>query len=456
MKRTNDLGKDSILSLVLRLAIPAMLAQLVNVLYTVIDRIFIGNIPVIGDIALAGIGVCAPIAEFIASWGNLIGIGGSVYMAIKMGAGEREKASQILSNCFQSLIALSAALTVIFMLTKGQLINWFGGSPETFGYANEYLTIYITGSVFAVMTIGMNYFITCQGFAGTAMFSVIIGAVVNIFLDWLLVFVLNMQVAGAAFATVIAQLCSCTWTMLFLFGKKVHIKVKIHSISAQIIKKVCRLGFPAFIMYCTNSVIVIILNVVLQKYGGEAMGDKLISASAIVQSYVLAILNPLGGITAGTSAVVSYNYGARDYKRVISAFNIITGAAVVFCSVMFVVSRIVPQYIVTLFTQDTEIAALAEWGMKAYTLGLIPLAMHYAATDCLTAMGRSGTALFMSAFRKISFVVLVCVIPLFAAPEMTFIAQSLSDGVCGLINTVACIFIVRRILNSERAKYGIS
>jgi len=452
MKRTNNLGRDSILSLVLHLAIPAMLAQLVNVLYTAIDRMFIGNIPLIGDIALAGIGVCAPIAEFIASWGNLIGIGGSVYMAIKMGAGDNEKASRILSNCFQALIALSVVLTVIFMLTKGQLISWFGGSSETFSYANEYLTIYIIGSVFAVMTIGMNYFITCQGFAGMAMFSVIIGAVVNIFLDWLFVFVLNMQVAGAALATVIAQGCSCTWTMLFLFGKKVHIKIKIHSISSQIIRKVCRLGFPAFIMYCTNSVIVIVLNVVLQKYGGEAMGDKLISASAIVQSYALAILNPLGGITAGTSAVVSYNYGAKDYKRVIKAFNNITGVAVVFCTVMFVVSRIAPQYIAVLFTQDPEIAALAEWGMKAYTLGLIPLAMHYAATDCLTAMGRSGTALFMSAFRKITFVVLVCIIPLFASPEMTFISQSLSDGICGTINTVACIFIVKRIIDGEKAE----
>ncbi|MBQ9845170.1 MAG: MATE family efflux transporter [Oscillospiraceae bacterium] len=455
MKRTNDLGKDSILSLVLRLAVPAMLAQLVNVLYTAIDRMFIGNIPVIGDVALAGIGVCAPIAEFIASWGNLIGIGGSVYMAIKMGEKDNEKASRILSTCFQSLIVLSVILAVVFMLAKGRLITWFGASSETFGYADEYLTIYIIGSIFAVMTIGMNYFITCQGFAGTAMFSVIIGALVNILLDYVFVFLMNMQVAGAALATVIAQACSCTWTMLFLFGKKVHIKVKLYSISSQIVRKVCRLGFPAFIMYSTNSVIVIILNIVLQKYGGEAMGDKLISASAIVQSYVLAILNPLGGITAGTSAVVSYNYGARDYKRVIKAYNVITGAAVVFCAVMFVVSRIVPHHIAMIFTQDAEIAALAEWGMKAYTFGLVPLAMHYAATDCLTAMGRAGTALFMSAFRKISFVVLVCVIPLFAAPEMTFISQSLSDGICGLINTAACIVIVKRIINSEKEKYGI-
>ena len=450
MKHTNDLGKDRIITLVLRLAVPAMMAQLVNVLYTVIDRMFIGNIPVIGDVALAGIGICAPIAEFIASWGNLIGIGGSVYMAIKMGEGDSEKASRILSSCFQALIALSVALTVVFMVFRAPLISRLGASSETFGYANEYLTIYIAGSIFAVMTIGMNYFVTCQGFAATAMISVIIGALTNIVLDWLLVFVLDMQVAGAAIATVIAQLCSCSWTMLFLFGRKVHIKIKKHKFSSNIIRKVCRIGFPAFIMYCTNSVIVIILNVVLQKYGGAQMGDKLITASAIVQSYGLAILNPLGGITAGASAVVSYNYGAKDYKRVIKAFNSITGVAVLFCSLMFVVSRIVPPYIAMLFTKDAEIASLAQWGMKAYTLGLVPLAMHYSITDCLTAIGRSGTALCMSAFRKLSFVAMVCIIPLFALPQMTFIAYSLSDSVCGLINTAAGIFIVKKIIDREK------
>ena len=450
MRKTNDLGNDSIFSLVLRLAIPAMLAQLVNVLYTVIDRMFIGNIPDIGDVALAGIGVCAPIAEFIASWGNLVGLGGSIYMAMKMGAGDNKKAEKILSTCFQSLIILSLTLTVIFMLAKGRLILWFGGSAETFAYANQYLTIYTMGSIFAVMALGMNYFITCQGFAGTAMVSVIIGAVANIILDYLFVFVLDFKVAGAAFATVIAQACSCAWTMAFLFGKRIHIRIRRHKISEQIVRKVCRLGFPAFIMYCTNSVVVIVLNIVLQKHGGAEMGDKLISASAIVQSYVLAILNPLGGITAGTSAIVSYNYGAKNRKRVISAYNQITGAAVVFCTVMFVVSRIVPPYIAVLFTQDAEIAALASWGMKAYTFGLIPLAMHYAATDCLTAMGRSGIALCMSAFRKISFVILVCVIPMFTTAEMTFISHSISDTVCGLINTAASIFIVKKILDREK------
>ena len=449
MKKTNDLGKDSIISLVLKLAIPAMMAQLVNVLYTVVDRIFIGNIPLVGDVALAGIGVCAPIAEFVSSWGNLIGVGGSVYMAMKMGAKDNDEAEKTLSNSFQALLIMSLVLTAVFLLAKEHLIWWFGASSETFGYANRYLTIYISGCTFAVMALGMNYFISCQGFPAIAMLSVFIGAFTNIVLDYVFVMVCGFGVAGAAFATVFAQFCSCTWTLVFLFGKKIHIKIKKHAINLTRLATICKLGLSPFIMYSTNSVIVIILNVVLQHYGGDVMGDKLITAAAIVQSYVIAILNPLGGITAGTQAVISYNYGAKDYRRVIKAFNQITGVAVIFCSVMFVVSRIVPQYIAMMFTQDAEIISLAAFGMKAFTFGLVPLALHYEATDGLTAIGMGGTALVMSAFRKITFVVLMCIIPLFAEAQYVFAYESIGDIACGLINTVACIFILRKMLNTK-------
>lgn len=449
MKKTNDLGNDSILSLVLRLAIPAMLAQLVNVLYTAVDRIFIGNIPAVGDIALAGIGVCAPIAEFISSWGNLLGVGGSVYMAMKMGAKENEEAEKILSNSFQGMLVMSVVLTVVFLLAKEHLIWWFGASSETFAYANQYLTIYISGCTFAVLALGMNYFLSCQGLPAVAMLSVFIGAFTNIILDYVLVMRCGFGVAGAAFATVFAQFCSCTWTLLYLFGKKVHIRIRKHAVSFKRIITICKLGLSPFIMYSTNSVIVIVLNIVLQKHGGPMMGDKLITAAAIVQSYVIAIFNPLGGITAGTQAVISYNYGAKNYRRVIKALNQITGVAVVFTSVMFVVSRIVPQYVAMMFTQDPEIIALSVFGMKAFTIGLVPMALHYEATDGLTALGRGSTALIMSAFRKITFVVLMCIIPMFAEAKFTFAYEPVGDIVCGLINTVACIFIVRKMLNTK-------
>ena len=445
--KTTDLGKDPILSIALKLAIPSMLAQFVNVLYTIIDRMFIGNIPQIGDVALAGIGVCGPIAAFLASFGNLIGIGGSVYMAMKMGAGDNKKAEEIMSNCFSYLIIMSVVLSSIFLVFRKQMVVWFGASSETFGYASQYLAIYASGSIFAIVALGMNYFITGQGFATVAMISVVIGAVANIILDYVFVFVLNMQVAGAAWATVISQFLSCFWTLAFLFGKRVHISLKRHKLSSLIAKKVISLGFPAFIMYATDSVILIVLNVVLQKHGGADMGDMLISAATIVQSYGLIVLSPLGGITAGTQAVLSYNYGAKNRERVIKSFTVISAMAVTFCTVMFIISRFAPQYYVAFFTQDQQLAQMATWGIKAYTLGLIPLALHYEVTDGLTALGKAHIAVCMSAFRKGTFVLLVCLIPFFLPPQYTFAAQSVGDGVCGLINTVIFVFLFKRILN---------
>lgn len=445
--KTTDLGKDSIFSIVLKLAVPSMLAQFVNVLYTIIDRMFIGNIPQIGEIALAGIGVCGPIAAFLASFGNLVGIGGSVYMAMKMGAGDNKKAEEIMSNSFSMLIIMSALLTTIFLVFRKQMVVWFGASSETFGYATQYLAIYASGSVFAIVALGMNYFITGQGFATVAMISVVIGAVANIVLDYVFVFMLNMQVAGAAWATIISQFLSCTWTMAFLMGKRVHISLKRHKLSGLVAKKVVSLGFPAFIMYATDSVILIVLNVVLQHHGGAEMGDMLISAATIVQSYGLIVLSPLGGITAGTQAVLSYNYGAKNKERVIKSFAYISAMAVAFCTVMFIISRFAPQYYVQFFTRDKQLADMAVWGIKAYTLGLIPLALHYEATDGLTALGKAHISVCMSAFRKGTFVLLVCLIPLFLPPQYTFAAQSVGDGVCGIINTVICVFILKNILN---------
>ena len=443
---TMDLGKDSILGIVLKLAIPSMLAQFVNVLYTIIDRMFIGNIPEIGEIALAGIGVCGPIAAFLASFGNLIGIGGSVYMAMKMGAGDNEKAEEILSNCFSFLIIMSVALSAIFLVFRKPMVIWFGASSETFGYASQYLAIYSCGAIFAIVTIGMNYFITCQGFATVAMISVVIGAVANIILDYIFVFVFDFQVAGAAWATVISQFLSCFWTLAFLLGKRVHISIKRHSLSVHIAKKVVSLGFPAFIMYATDSVILIILNIVLQYHGGADMGDMLISAATIVQSYGLIVLSPLGGITAGTQAVLSYNYGAKNKERVVKSFAYISVMALIFCTIMFIISRFAPQYYVAFFTQDPQLTQMATWGIKAYTLGLIPLALHYEVTDGLTALGKAHIAVCMSAFRKGTFVLLVCVIPMFLPPQYTFVAQSVGDGVCGLINTIIFMFLFKNIL----------
>ena len=444
MKRTVDLGKDNIFSLVLKLALPSMLAQFVNVLYNIVDRMFIGNIPNIGDIALAGVGVCSPIVTMLTSFGSLIGVGGSVYMATKMGRGDMQKAKEIMYNSFVCLLGLSFVLTIVFLFTKGYLLNWFGASSETFIYANQYVTIYTLGAVFAIFSLGMNYFITCQGFAGIAMFSVIIGALTNIVLDYVFVFKLDMEVPGAAWATVISQMLSCCWIMRFIFGKKIKIKVEKQPISAAVISRICKLGFSPFIILATDSIILIILNTVLQYHGGREMGDKLISAATIVQSYMLMISGPLIGITTGTQAIISYNYGAQNRERVMTAVKYIMTLAVSFCAVMFVISRVAPQYFVLLFTQNERAVRLAKWSIQAYTLGIIIMALQYESVDALTALGKTKVSLFLSLFRKFTFVAMTLLLPILFNAQATFYAETVADSVCGLLS----FYVFTNILKS--------
>ena len=234
MRVSTDLERDSIPSLVLRLAIPSMIAQFVNVLYSIIDRIYIGHIPEIGNLALAGVGVCGPIVTFLSSFGTLIGLGGSVIMGIHLGERNREKARQVLANAFFLLCCISIALTVIFLFSKEQLLMWFGASPITFPYANTYMTIYTAGTFFALMAVGLNYYINCQGFPVVGMATVLIGAVSNIILDPVFIFVFKMDVAGAAVATVISQFASCAFALWFLLGKKVHIPISFGNYSPKV------------------------------------------------------------------------------------------------------------------------------------------------------------------------------------------------------------------------------
>ena len=250
MKHTTDLGQDRIGPLVLKLAIPSMIAQFVTVLYSTIDRIFIGNIPKIGDAALAGVGVCGPIVTLLTSFGTLIGLGGSILMAMRMGAGRKKQAESILAHSFAMLTVFSVLLTILFLLSKKHLLNWFGASSVTFPYADSYLTIYTAGTFFALMAIGLNYFITCQGFPAIGMVTVLMGAVTNILLDPVFIFVLDMKVAGAAVATVIAQFASCAFAFCFLTGKKIPIRItwlRKKSFSPLIVKKIIGLGISPFL-----------------------------------------------------------------------------------------------------------------------------------------------------------------------------------------------------------------
>lgn len=455
MSHTTDLGKDRIPILVLKLAIPSMIAQFVTVLYSIIDRMFIGNIPKIGDAALAGVGVCGPIVTLLTSFGTLIGLGGSILMAMRMGAGRKKQAESILAHSFALLVVFSAVLTVLFLVSKRYLLNWFGASPATFPYADSYLTIYTAGTFFALLAIGLNYFITCQGFPAIGMITVLIGAVTNIILDPVFIFVLDMKVAGAAIATVIAQFASCAFAFCFLTGKKIPIKItrlRKKTFSPLIVKKIIGLGISPFLILATDSVIIIVLNTVLQKYGGPKEGDILITCATIVQSYMMLITGPMLGISSGTQAILSYNYGARNIKRVKKAEKYVLILCLCFTTLMFLLSRIVPEYFIRIFTKDALQLQLCTWGIGVFTLMIIPLSFQYVFVDGFTALGRSKTALVLSLWRKGDYMLFTIVLPIFFEAKSAFYAQPLADGIGAVMSTIAFLLIFRKHLEKREAQ----
>ena len=455
MSHTTDLGKDRIPILVLKLAIPSMIAQFVTVLYSIIDRMFIGNIPKIGDAALAGVGVCGPIVTLLTSFGTLIGLGGSILMTMRMGAGRKKQAESILAHSFALLVVFSAVLTVLFLVSKRYLLNWFGASPATFPYADSYLTIYTAGTFFALLAIGLNYFITCQGFPAIGMITVLIGAVTNIILDPVFIFVLDMKVAGAAIATVIAQFASCAFAFCFLTGKKIPIKItrlRKKTFSPLIVKKIIGLGISPFLILATDSVIIIVLNTVLQKYGGPKEGDILITCATIVQSYMMLITGPMLGISSGTQAILSYNYGARNIKRVKKAEKYVLILCLCFTTLMFLLSRIVPEYFIRIFTKDALQLQLCTWGIGVFTLMIIPLSFQYVFVDGFTALGRSKTALVLSLWRKGDDMLFTIVLPIFFGAKSAFYAQPLADGIGAVMSTIAFLLIFRKHLEKREAQ----
>ena len=449
MKKTNDYGKDPIPVLVLKTSVPFMLAQLVNVLYSIVDRIYVGNIPVIGADSLAGAGVCAPIITLLSSFGTLVGIGGSVLFSVRLGAGDEKMARRILANSFSLLLILSAALTVAFLLTKDQLLNWFGASEVTFPYADTYLTIYTLGTFFALLSMGMNYFITAQGYPGLGMMTTLIGAVVNIVLDPVFIFLFHMNIAGAAVATVIAQMSSCVFVLVTLRTKKMRIPLGIVKPEADIGKRIVKIGFSPFLILATDSVIIIAMNAVLQHYGGKEYGDTLITAVTIVQSYMLLITSPMLGITGGSQPLISYNYGANRPDRIRGTIFWALMLCLCFTTLMFVLSRTAAHIFVRIFTDNAEYTDLAIWGIRAFTLMIIPLSFQYVFVDGLTALGMTKTSLTLSLIRKSIYLGATCTLPLLSAAESAFYAEPLADGSAAVLSCIVFFFIYRKYLKGS-------
>ena len=373
----NDLGRDDIKKLVWRIAIPSMLGQFVSVLYSIVDRMYIGNIQGVGDLALGGVGVCGPVVTMVGSVAFLIGVGGAPMVSIRMGEGNLEEARRVLANCFLMLCVFSVVLVGGILPFREPMLRAFGASGATYPFAERYFTVYLCGTFFALAATGLNQFVICQGFAKAGMKSVVLGAAMNIALDPLFIFVFGMGVQGAALATVISQAAGAAYVLCFLFRrKKAPVRITFSGYDLGLMGRILMMGFTPFLIIAVDNVMIIAMNAVLQKYGGSGQGDLLITCNAIVQSFMLVVTMPLGGISGGTQGILGYNYGAGNTDRVVKAQKYIVALCVGFTAVMFVLARLLGPLFVRLFTQDEVLAAQAYEAIKVCTLAIIPLGVQ--------------------------------------------------------------------------------
>lgn len=442
MGRSNDLGRDPIPGLILRLALPTMLAQFVNVLYSIVDRMYIGHIAGVGDLALAGVGVCAPIVTLLSSFSFLVGQGGTPLMAMKLGHGEPDAARDILYNCFRLLLGISAVLSLVFFLMREKFLWWFGASPDTFPYSVRYMTIYILGTAFALLSAGLNSFLIAQGRSGLGMATVILGAAMNIVLDPVFIFLLDLGVAGAAWATVLSQMSSCLFALACLRRRDLKVRLARGKPDPRLCLRVVALGFPPFLTYATDSIILIVFNTVLQTRGGPGEGDLLLTCAAIVQSYFLLLAMPMDGISLGCQGLVSFNYGAGAARRVKSALKGIYLLSFLYAAVMLAVTWLGAPLFVRLFTGDAVILARSVTLIRIYTAGALFLAAQWVTVDQAIALGQIRPALFFSIFRKSLFLASTLLLPLFFPAWSAFFAEPICDIVAA---TLSFTVFVRRI-----------
>lgn len=447
----NDLGKDKISRLVWRIAIPSMLGQFVSVLYSIVDRMYIGNIPKVGDIALAGVGVCGPVVTLVGSVAFLVGVGGAPLVSIRMGEGNLREAKRVLANCFLMLCVFAAVLIAVILPLREPMLRLFGASDATYPYAEAYFTAYLCGTFFALAATGLNQFVICQGFAKVGMISVVLGAALNIILDPVFIFVLNMGVRGAAIATVISQAASAAYVVLFLFGKRVMVPITFGGYDFRIMGRVLVMGFTPFLIVAIDNVMIIAMNAILQRSGG-AEGDMLVTCNTIVQSFMLVVTMPLGGISGGTQGILGYNYGARQVDRVRQAQKYIVGLCVGYTAILFVLARVAGPLFVGLFTQEPTLAEEAFRAIKICTLAIIPLGVQYELVDGFTGMGQVRVSLPLSFWRKLVYFVAIFLLPAIFGARAAFYAEPLSDVLGPLVTVVVYFLSIGKILQERAGK----
>lgn len=450
-KEAQDFSQGSISSNILRLAIPMTLAQLINVLYNVVDRIYIGHIPHTSTQALTGIGLALPIITIITAFANLFGMGGAPLFSMSRGAGETKRAQKIMGNSFAMLLLSGTVLAVICYIFKHPLLYLFGASDITYPYANAYLRIYLLGTLFVMTSLGMNNFINAQGFGITGMLTVSIGAILNLLLDPLFIFVFHMGVQGAALATIISQCISSIWVLHFLVGDKAIIKLtkKCMRLQISLIKEITALGLAGFIMSITNGSVQIICNATLQRYGG----DLYVGIMTVINSVREIITMPVSGMSSGAQPVMSFNYGAKEYKRVKSAISFTTIFSIIFTLAAWALLFFFPRFFIHLFNSDPELLEAGVPAMRLYFFGIFMMALQFAGQSTFTALGKYRHAVFFSLFRKAIIVIpLTLWLPTIAGlgTNGVFLAEPISNFLGGIACFVTMMMTVWRKLEDTQ------
>lgn len=453
-QQQTDFAKGSIPKNIIRLAVPMIFAQLINVLYNIIDRMYIGHIPEAAANALTGLGLTFPILCIVTAFANLFGGGGAPLFSIAWGKGDRNTAEKIMGNSFALLLGTGVLLTAVILLFKRPLLYLFGASDVTFPYADQYLTIYICGSIFVMASLGMNNFINAQGFARIGMSTVLIGAVLNLILDPIFIFVLGMGVSGAALATVLSQLVSSIWAVTFLVGKRVPMRLRLCNLRVQfsLLKEIVALGFSGFIMSVTNSGVQIVCNATLQAFGG----DLYVGVMTIINSVREVASVPVNGLTSAAQPVMGYNYGAREYQRVRSGIKFTSITGFVLLTVIWIFLLAFPGFFIRIFNDDPALVSATIPAIHLYFFGFFMMALQMAGQSAAVSLGKSKQAVFFSLLRKAFIVIpLTLILPHFMnlGVNGVFLAEPISNFVGGgaCFITMLCT-IWRDLKQKERQK----
>ncbi len=445
-----DLGVTPVKRLLFVLAVPAITSQVVNALYNMVDRVYIGHIPGEGAAALTGVGICFPIIMIVSAFAYLMGMGGAPRASIFMGKQDKETAEKILGNCFGALVITAAILTILLLLFNEPLLYLFGASENTIGYAGAYLTIYALGTVFVQATLGLNAFISAQGFAKVSMMTVVIGAVTNIVLDPILIFICHMGVRGAAVATVISQAISALWAFQFLRGKKTMLRLKKEHLrlQRQILLPCIGLGVAPFVMMSTESLLTLCFNTSLLKYGG----DLAVGAMTILASVMQFAMMPMQGLTQGGQPIISYSFGAGNMDRLKQAVRLQVFCCFIYAAAVWALSELAPQMFAGIFTSDPELAEFTAWGLRIYMATSVLMGLQAGCQQAFIALGNAKISAFLAIFRKILVLIpLIYILPLFFEDKVfaVFLAEPVADAIA--VATTVALFTreMKRLLRKH-------